>query len=533
MYVRGMNDTNDTWSSWAEVWTSTTDGSGSGLDADLLDGQNGSYYYAASNPSGYISSYTNTTYSAGSGISLSGTTFTNTSPNIVQTSVSGNAGTATALATNRTISLTGDVTGSASFNGTSNATINAVVANDSHSHTSVPYLAARDNRTISPSEDSSSKLRFGFTSFNNNNSGPYADYLHLRSYADSSGGNDNLLMLSKGSKNMRLWQQSYGSATAYSSYVDFWHTGNDGSGSGLDADLLDGKQADIFVSGSNTNKTNNTGNANGDLPSGFYDQNVGDMPTNTYYSYINMRHNNEANHHGAQIAVSFYSPDLYTRHYQGGDASGNGSFSAWDKHWRAGNDGSGSGLDADLLDGQHGSYYSPTSHSHSNYVTRQDGSRYTTDFNTIMTSGFYNEQANATNSAAGSYAQLIVAKGVDTGLQIYGGYSNTSLYFRGWASSGATFYSWKKIWNDHNDGSGSGLDADTVDGKHASDFALVSNTPQYFQQTTAPSTTSDGTMWLDMSDDTLYQRQDGSWVQISTSNVPAVLIYNSAGTLLN
>jgi len=40
-------------------------------------------------------------------------------------------------------------------------------------------------------------------------------------------------------------------------------------------------------------------------------------------------------------------------------------------------------------------------------------------------------------------------------------------------------------------------------------------------------------MWLDTSDDTLYQRQDGSWVQISTSNVPAVLIYNSAGTLLN
>ena len=29
---------------WREVWTSTSDGSGSGLDADLLDGQQGSYY---------------------------------------------------------------------------------------------------------------------------------------------------------------------------------------------------------------------------------------------------------------------------------------------------------------------------------------------------------------------------------------------------------------------------------------------------------------------------------------------------------
>jgi len=35
------------------VWHAGNDGSGSGLDADLLDGQHGSYYYAASNPNGY------------------------------------------------------------------------------------------------------------------------------------------------------------------------------------------------------------------------------------------------------------------------------------------------------------------------------------------------------------------------------------------------------------------------------------------------------------------------------------------------
>ncbi len=38
---------------WREVWTSMTDGAGSGLDADKLDGQEGAYYYPASNPSGY------------------------------------------------------------------------------------------------------------------------------------------------------------------------------------------------------------------------------------------------------------------------------------------------------------------------------------------------------------------------------------------------------------------------------------------------------------------------------------------------
>lgn len=48
---------------------------------------------------------------------------------------SGNAATATKLATAQTISLTGDVTGSASFTGNSACTITATVADNSHNHT--------------------------------------------------------------------------------------------------------------------------------------------------------------------------------------------------------------------------------------------------------------------------------------------------------------------------------------------------------------------------------------------------------------
>ena len=44
-------------------------------------------------------------------------------------SISGNAGTATALATARSLGLSGDVTGTASFNGIANATITATLAN--------------------------------------------------------------------------------------------------------------------------------------------------------------------------------------------------------------------------------------------------------------------------------------------------------------------------------------------------------------------------------------------------------------------
>jgi hypothetical protein len=59
---------------WREVWTSMTDGSGSGLDADLLDGQHGSYYYPASNPNGYTSNVGDITgVTAGTGLSGGGT----------------------------------------------------------------------------------------------------------------------------------------------------------------------------------------------------------------------------------------------------------------------------------------------------------------------------------------------------------------------------------------------------------------------------------------------------------------------------
>lgn len=48
---------------------------------------------------------------------------------------SGNATSATKLATARTISLTGDVTGSTSFDGSGNVSLTTVVADDSHNHT--------------------------------------------------------------------------------------------------------------------------------------------------------------------------------------------------------------------------------------------------------------------------------------------------------------------------------------------------------------------------------------------------------------
>ena len=53
----------------------------------------------------------------------------------VQTSISGNAGTTTKLATARTIALSGDVSGSTTFDGSADVTITTTIADDSHNHT--------------------------------------------------------------------------------------------------------------------------------------------------------------------------------------------------------------------------------------------------------------------------------------------------------------------------------------------------------------------------------------------------------------
>ena len=115
------------------------------------------------------------------------------------------------------------------------------------SATAAVRLNGFDNRVISPSEFGNTRVRFGFTSYANNNSSPYADAFHMSSYGDSSGGSANLVMFKKSGIGMRIWQQSFNSSSAYSTYEDVWHTGNDGSGSGLDADLLDGNHASAFV----------------------------------------------------------------------------------------------------------------------------------------------------------------------------------------------------------------------------------------------------------------------------------------------
>ena len=122
------------------------------------------------------------------------------------------------------VALGGTVT--ITSNATASNTASTLVSRDASGNFSAGLITAdldgqwraKDDRIIEPNSITSRYAKFGFTSYNNNNTYPYADYLHLRSYQDASGGNDNLVMFAKDQIAMRVYQQAWNSATPYSSY---------------------------------------------------------------------------------------------------------------------------------------------------------------------------------------------------------------------------------------------------------------------------------------------------------------------------
>jgi hypothetical protein len=88
------------------------------------------------------------------------------------------------------------------------------------------YRVYSDTRQIQPSHLSVKTLQFGFTSWDNNNSAPWGDYLHFGGYQDNSGGNQNLIIFKKNGFGLRQFQGSSQGVSTYSSFVDYWHSGN-------------------------------------------------------------------------------------------------------------------------------------------------------------------------------------------------------------------------------------------------------------------------------------------------------------------
>jgi len=163
--------------------------------------------------------------------------------------LSGNASTASSASsaakwtTARTLSLTGDVTGSVSLDGSANASITATVANDSHSHSN--YIAKNSSWTWT-----SGQLSFRSADAIESSS---SDQATLEVYQDTAGADAFMQFhvagdyatyfgLDGSTNDFAVGGWSMGNVKH-----KVWHAGNDGSGSGLDADLLDGVQGSSYL----------------------------------------------------------------------------------------------------------------------------------------------------------------------------------------------------------------------------------------------------------------------------------------------
>lgn len=97
-------------------------------------------------------------------------------------------------------------------------------------------------------------------------------------------------------------------------------------GKAADSELIDGVDSSRIVYGGGASKVSSHSNANDWRDSGFYENDGGgsNWPSQTWYNSVNVRHSNQGNYHGFQIAMSYYDNNLWFRSYQG-----SGTFQSW------------------------------------------------------------------------------------------------------------------------------------------------------------------------------------------------------------
>ena len=206
----------------------------------------------------------------------------NFSAGTITGALSGNATTASSLATARNIALSGDVSGNVNFDGSGNVTITTTVADDSHNHviSNVDGLqTALDGKLSTSGKAADSDLLDGYNSSQSENSNTVAvrnasGYL-FSSYFNGSGtfsttGVNSGMARFTGTNGTDTYGRSYTAAAARTLLnVEYGATADqtaseiltaiktvDGSGSGLDADTVDGIQGSSIVQTSDSRLTN-------------------------------------------------------------------------------------------------------------------------------------------------------------------------------------------------------------------------------------------------------------------------------------
>jgi hypothetical protein len=147
--------------------------------------------------------------------------------------------------TARTLSLSGDASGSVSWDGSANATLSVTVANDSHSHSNYLDRNAYHESNLDTKYDAD---LFGWTPSTTGRPENYGQGISIVSSGNTHNNSSNwITQLGFGTAGNTAYFRTKVNAGGWGSWYKLWHTGNDGSGSGLDADLLDGVHASSFL----------------------------------------------------------------------------------------------------------------------------------------------------------------------------------------------------------------------------------------------------------------------------------------------
>jgi len=135
---------------------------------------------------------------------------------------------------------------------------------------------------------------------------------------------------------------------------EVWHAGNDGAGSGLDADLLDGCEGSHYRQCVVATNLGSGGDINS-ISDGYWKWGSNN-PANSPADYSFLLQVTDGGQ--PQQLVQSYNSSTGDNVRLFGRRKTSGTWDAsWTEYWSNANDGASSGLDADLLDGQHGTHY--------------------------------------------------------------------------------------------------------------------------------------------------------------------------------
>ena len=144
----------------------------------------------------------------------------------------------------------------------------------------------------------------------------------------------------------------------------------------------------------------------------------------------------------------------------------------------------------------------------------------TSDLSSLGNYGWYQWSSSVPTSAPGAYGVLLNIEGNQDQqlVQIYKDTNEVRLLGRR-KTSGTWDTSWTEYWSDKNDGSGSGLDADLLDGLHASSFLQTSVAPTLTGSLTSAESTGGVTLTWAKSADTVDYYEAWSSVTATDDHV--------------